>query len=236
MSPLTQEIFKAYAHAENPKEACGFILGIDGREEFFPVPNSHSDPERFFTIRPEHWVAATAKGKLLSIVHSHTKGDARSSTADKVMCESSRLPWHIYSTLYDQWSYLQPSGFKPPLLEREFIFGVLDCYTLIRDYFAERHQITIKDYYRDDPEFYKKGINPYEDNFRAEGFVEVRDGLKVSDCFLIQIRSDLPNHAAIWVGNDLILHHLSGRLSNMQPYGGSYLKNTYKTLRHKSLV
>jgi cell wall-associated NlpC family hydrolase len=51
---------------------------------------------------------------------------------------------------------------------------------------------------------------------------------------LMQLSSSLPNHAAIYLGDQMILHHSQGRLSSRDVYGGYYWKNTALVLRHES--
>ncbi len=73
------------------------------------------------------------------------------------------------------------------------------------------------------------------DNFADAGFVVVEpDDLLVGDVFLMQVNSEVPNHAAIYLGDGLILHHLQGRLSSRDVYGGYWQKITTHTLRHQS--
>jgi cell wall-associated NlpC family hydrolase len=58
--------------------------------------------------------------------------------------------------------------------------------------------------------------------------------LQYGDAILMQLASPLPNHAAVYLGDQLILHHLQGRLSSRDLYGGYYLKSTARVLRHES--
>ena len=46
--------------------------------------------------------------------------------------------------------------------------------------------------------------------------------------------SPLPNHAAIYLGDQQVLHHVQGRLSSRDVYGGYYGKSTACALRHES--
>lgn len=60
--------------------------------------------------------------------------------------------------------------------------------------------------------------NLYTEGFPEAGFVAVGTDaeLQTGDVILMQIRSKngVPNHAAIYLGDGLILHHLHGRLSS----------------------
>ncbi|WP_346729217.1 NlpC/P60 family protein, partial [Enterobacter bugandensis] len=41
------------------------------------------------------------------------------------------------------------------------------------------------------------------------------------------------NHAAVYVGDNIILHHLFGHLSSRTPYGKYYRDRTVRVVRHK---
>jgi cell wall-associated NlpC family hydrolase len=43
-----------------------------------------------------------------------------------------------------------------------------------------------------------------------------------------------PNHIAVYIGNEMILHHGHGRLSRRDIYGGFWQKHTTHHLRHKT--
>ena len=77
----------------------------------------------------------------------------------------------------------------------------------------------------------------YLDNFKNEGFNEIEiDDLQFGDAFLMQLESPVPNHAGIYIGENLVLHHVQGRLSSRDVYklGGDYHRATAKVLRHES--
>ncbi|UQM35201.1 C40 family peptidase (plasmid) [Acinetobacter baumannii] len=77
-------------------------------------------------------------------------------------------------------------------------------------------------------------INKYEE----VGLVDVTNQpLQYGDILFIQTDgSGNPNHAAIYVGTEKILHHCEGRLSRYDAYvyGSYWLKHTVKQMRHKS--
>lgn len=75
----------------------------------------------------------------------------------------------------------------------------------------------------------------YTDNYRAAGFEPVGGDMQRGDLILMQIRSknQVPNHAAVYLGDGLILHHLYGRLSSRDVWGGYWRECHRMTLRHK---
>ena len=50
----------------------------------------------------------------------------------------------------------------------------------------------------------------------------------------MKLDSVVPNHAAIYLDDMIILHHVQGRLSSRDVYGGYYQKVTELCLRHES--
>lgn len=220
----------AHAEAESPREACGLVVKIDGVDTYHPCRNM-AEHDQQFVMHPEDYAAADAAGEIVAVVHSHPNLPAEPSQADRVSCEASGLPWWIVSLPSKEWAYLAPEGYKAPLIGRLFYHGVLDCYSLIRDWYQEERGITLPDFERQH-EWWFKGGDLYRDNFAKAGFVKVFDEPQVGDVMLMQILSNVPNHGAIYLGNNLILHHLSGRLSAREVYGGYYLKHTVAVLRY----
>jgi cell wall-associated NlpC family hydrolase len=60
-------------------------------------------------------------------------------------------------------------AFELPYVGREFVFGVVDCYTLCRDWYNREFGLNLNDYDRRD-KFWLRGENLYLDNFAKEGF------------------------------------------------------------------
>ena len=90
------------------------------------------------------------------------------------------------------------------------------------------------EYHRRD-KWWEKGENMYLDNFKKEGMREVEmNDLKYGDILLMKLDSIVPNHAAIYLDEMIILHHVQGRLSSRDVYGGYYQKVTELCLRHES--
>ena len=94
--------------------------------------------------------------------------------------------------------------------------------------------IKLNDYFRQS-EWWYKGENLYLDNFAKEGFREIKEEeLRYGDILLMCIVSNVPNHAAIFLEGNIVLHHIQGRLSSRDVYSGYYRKATAKRLRHES--
>lgn len=240
MTPANLEKIRLHAESVFPNECCGLLYVKRGREYYEPCKNLYepckniADDGLYFMIDPQDSSRVDDMGTITCVVHSHCYKNALPTQADLVGCEASGLPWLIYALPTHQVHEFLPSGYKAPLVGRNFCHGLLDCYSLVRDYYAEIG-IVIDDYRRDF-EWWLKDQNLYIENFKSQGFVEVdRETIRTHDAVLMRIGSPVPNHAAVYLGDGVILQHLSNRLSSRDVYGGWFDKVTTHVLRHKSL-
>jgi hypothetical protein len=78
----------------------------------------------------------------------------------------------------------------------------------------------------------------FEKNFADQGFIPVDKPGKAGDFILMQLQAPFPNHAAVLSKpeQNLFYHHLMGRLSEENVYGGYWQKCTSQVLRHRELM
>jgi proteasome lid subunit RPN8/RPN11 len=229
---IKDEIWQA-AEQSYPQEMCGFIVAKKRKSKFIQCANISPELNSFI-MDPRGIINAEEQGKLIMIVHSHCNESAQPSQSDEVGCELSGIPWLIVSLPTRQTYEWKPKGYEAPLEGRKFSHGVLDCYTLLKDFYSKELNISIPDFHRDYA-WWKKGANLYLENFGKAGFVKV-DDQKIHDVVLMQMDSPVPNHAGILLDKNQFIHHLEGHLSCKQVYGGFWRKNTWCTLRHKELL
>lgn len=234
---------RLHAQAEYPRESCGLVIVLKGRKRYVPCKNAAQGTEHF-VLPADEYAAAEDLGEVVAVVHSHPDAPAAASQADLVSCEASGLPWHIVrvdlidgAPVAGEMSTIEPTGYRAPLIGREFSHGVLDCYQLIVDWYAQERGITLPQFSRAD-EWWNDGKSDlYTDGFPKAGFVRLPEGgaPEKGDVILMQIRAKngVPNHAAIYLGDGLMLHHMHGRLSSRDLYGGWYLESTRAVLRYQ---
>lgn len=249
---------EVHSIAEYPRESCGVVVADGSKQKYIRCRNA-ADNRDDFRISGQDWAAAEDQGRILAIVHSHINITATPSEADRVSCEASGLPWYICAVwkhpeddepYIHEWHSLVPDGYKAPLVGRSFAHGVLDCYTLIQDFYDRELGITLPGFNRPDdwwaiPEYGEI----YLDNFSLAGFSPVSDGPRYGDVLLMQYRSDRTNHGGVFIGDrqlmseplpyivpDAMLHHAMPRLSERVSYHGYWSSITRMIIRHARMI
>jgi hypothetical protein len=224
----------AHAVQELPRESCGVVIVFKGKHKYIPCVNDSVETNQF-SMNPKSFADAEDLGEIVYIVHSHPYTTNKPSMQDLVNIERSNVPWLIVNPHTKEYTITNPSGYIAPLIGRQFHHGILDCYTLIRDYYKQELNIQIPDYQRED-KWWLLGHNLYLDNFESADFEFVTDdSLKPHDVIFMQLGSSTVNHAGIFTTEGYLLHHIMGRLSSKDIYSGYYRNITTHIVRHKEL-
>ena len=96
-------------------------------------------------LDPADYAAVEDKGEIVAVIHSHPTTNHNPSPADRVACEQSGLPWHIVNPNTENWGYCEPEGFELPYVGREFSHGVVDCYSLCRDWYKREFGLQLRE-------------------------------------------------------------------------------------------
>jgi len=238
-----KKVINDHANECYPKESCGVIVG----KEYIPCTNVSLDDNQF-EIDVIDLVGAAKEGKILAYCHSHPDGTTAPSQPDRVQMNLHGLPWII--TDGENVELHKPDGYQAPLLGREYHHGLMDCFTLVKDYYQRELGITLNDYERKDEWWTDAKSKPlYLDNFKKEGFVEV-DTIQKHDLILCRLgRTAHVNHALIFIGDGtlksehtedvisdcLVLHHPYNQMSLREMYSEAWQRRAAIIIRHKSM-
>ena len=228
-----KDVALAHAKEQDPKESCGLLIEIKGKEKYFACKNLSTYSQQCFIIDPDDFVKAEESGNILAVIHSHPITPPIASQADKISCENSELPWHIVNPKTEQWGYYEPTGYKPPLIGRHWVWGITDCWALVRDWYEETKGIILCDWDRPTTpeEFIADPM--FERCAWRTGFRQLRpeEKLENGDLLFMSIMATGLNHVAIFLDGD-VLHHLADRTSCKEPYNQWLLKCTGMRLRY----
>ena len=116
------------------------------------------------------------------------------------------------------------------LIGRQWEYGKQDCFSLLRDYYA-RIGVEIPDFPR--PESLSSVESIFLKHAHAVGFERVLfDDRLLHDVLIMRLGTKNPMHAAIYVGDDKILHQRMNGLSAVEPLGRYYRSSVAAVFRH----
>lgn len=97
-----------HVEAAAPLEACGLVVEIEGSVLFWPCRNLCDEPG-LFALDPEDYLKAEEAGTVMAVVHSHVSDNLEASDLDQENCDLTGVPWHIVSTVTDEWITIRPA-------------------------------------------------------------------------------------------------------------------------------
>lgn len=243
ISATLRDSIARHALESYPNECCGLVVA----GEYLPCPNASATPTEAFSIPAECFAEAEDKGTVEAVIHSHPGGRAQPSEHDLTVCESLGVPLWVIVSLgaqangsvgIDNWYEFGPSGFEVPLLGVQFSHGTNDCYGLIRRYYWQTYGLALQDFPRGGHWWDDGESDLYTQGYATAGFESL--GLLVEpqpgDVLLMKIhsRNNVPNHAAVYLGGDVIIHHTWGALSRRDQLP-RYRDYVTHILRHKEV-
>lgn len=210
-----------------PQEAVGYVVeGI-----YFPLENVHPDPVDNFLVSESD--SFTLLELDYTLAHSHCmasfKEDPRTpSLSDMQGQKDTAVLWGIVHCDGENVSEILYFG-KPtlvPLLGRSYIRNVYDCFTLSRDYYAQKRILTNE---CPRPPNWEEW-NPYFllQELEKTPFEEIpKENVVEGDLLVFRIAAPQPNHFGIALGGDKFMHHLANRVScvdSISKWHNQYIK------------
>lgn len=226
-------ILDIHKHFEDnyPREGCGIVAVQKGKSKWFPCTNIAEDNEDF-VIDSKEYLKIHRTSDIIGIVHSHPDATCEASESDIAHCNTLGVPYYIFSYPNMELNILTPKKNFTELYGRQYEFGVQDCFEAARDY-LEKTGIYIKSRILFEDNWWKKDLNYFCDEMMQEwGFKKIdTEELTKNDIVTFSIRSDVPNHCGVFLGNDIFYHHAENRLScreNLYPFWVTYLDRAYR--------
>lgn len=202
------EDFKEHAKREFPKEAVGIVKN----GQYIPLENKSSDPTVAFVTNFDIF-----DDDVTEILHSHTDGTFRPSYDDMKTQISLGIPMGIVGMYGDiesnEYNFSKPyyvGNLRADYLGLPYIFGINDCYSLVRNWYYTNKNIELIDFPRR-WEFWKTQ-NLLMDNVLSAGFKEISiNEVDTGDVFFCTFHGygKNPVHMGVYVGDNMIEHHPS---------------------------
>lgn len=213
---------------EYPREGCGVIAVHKGKALWFPCKNIAADDEDF-KFSSKEYLTIKSKHDIIAIIHSHPDAESTPSDLDKAVCDTLGIPYYIFSYPEMDLSIYTPKEHKKPLVGREYLFGVSDCYEASKSWYLENgYNVPNREPYEDD--WWLKGLNYFtEEHLEEKGMIKT-DLPEVGTFLVFSVNSSVPNHCGVYLGNDLFFHHAVNRLScreNLYPFWIQHLTGMY---------
>ncbi|MDY6957807.1 MAG: NlpC/P60 family protein [Halobacteriota archaeon] len=218
-----------------PEESCGLFVQYENNPiEFLSLPNIAEDREKTFEIDPVLFYKIEKQYQIKAVLHSHTDYP-HASKKDMITQQNMNIPWGIINFHKGAPREVFFFGEQLPiqdLVGRPFYHGVYDCYGVIRDFYR-MCGITMIDHPRGFRWWNLKGPNLLLDHYKDNGFDKVDEkSIQPGDVVFMTIGGRQVNHAAVYIGENIILHHLVNRLSRREPYTNWKRRSNF-IVRHK---
>jgi proteasome lid subunit RPN8/RPN11 len=215
-----------------PEECCGMIV----KGKYIPSINISEDPERHFRISREAMIETYKNKNVEAIIHSHIDYP-HASEADMRNQEAMNIPWGIAFVNDGKKGGIHFWGKQlsvMQLMERPFIHGIYDCYSLVADFYKLNFKMDLPVVPREYG-WWEQGKDLLRDGFEAAGFKPVAIACKMGDILLFKMRQPKLSHCMLHIGDDELIHHARNRLSTNVNVYKPIVKRANLILRHKDL-
>ncbi len=214
----TRKQVRELCRAEPTIEICGLLVYHLNEIKAFKCRNSSENPKENFTIHPKDYLKISLSGdEIVGIFHSHILNNNEFSLPDKINSSGLNLKSLLYCIETDSFLEFTPEGYRSPYIGREFIWGEQDCLSLVIDYYNNELKLNISGIFDNrDANIFTIAKNGWDftsnkDRYNKYGFIKVDENIynlifKKNDLILIKSENNIPNHAAIYLGGNKILH------------------------------
>lgn len=234
---------------EAPFECCGLIVKNErNKPTVFPCENVSNDKEDNYRISAEDYLSASELGDVEAVYHSHPKeSHCDNFTPLDLVNEGHGLEVILYLLHKNKFLLSSSNNYLNKYLERDYVAGITDCYTLLTDFYKDELDIHVKHYdytvfdFFNEENWKSEKESPFDAYFKDEGFEEVEyEDIKMYDVLLFKnVNKFAPTfscHMAMYVGSQTMMHQPFNRVSELSPFTSRHLRFVTKIIRHKKLL
>lgn len=218
MSEQAVRDLRAHAIEAFPEECLGIVLR-DGT--YRRMENAAPDRQLAACLRRSDYIDLFETGQLRAVCHSHPNAPDCPSEADMRAQIELMVPFVICATngqaTAEPFCWGDELEDDRDLVGRPFRHGVEDCYDLVRSWWWTERGVRLPNYPRQwewwtDRRPGERDL--YARYFEQAGFrrIEAHE-VQPGDCWMAAVRSEVPNHAGIYLDDGLCLHHPSSGLA-----------------------
>lgn len=213
LSPQQEATIRKASRGGLQQEACGFILSTG---EVWRTTNVHETPADAFRIDPAMFAKAEEIG-VKAVWHSHATYDGLSPADQAAVRADGELAWVVYCLRTDAFHIVDPQE-RGPLIGRTFSYGILDCYSLVRDALWRHHDIELPAWKRGPwGEWGEPDFTVFDEQVEKHCRQVGAERLLPGD--IVFMGKDHTNHIGVLTAPDRLLHHMADRRSEEVVYG-----------------
>ena len=179
-------------------------------------------------------VAQELSGKTCAVIIQKDDDQVLTMTdEERAEMNSLKLPFVFIGSTRDISEAYLPDRFTEnhSYLNRPFLHGVFDCYSMVRDFYLREWGLWLPANIQRTYGWWEEGENLYVDGAPQYGFEPVTDMAR-HDLLVLKF-GPVPNHGAIYLGNNKLLHHVGGRFSCIEEMTRTYKQSIAIVYRNR---
>jgi cell wall-associated NlpC family hydrolase len=151
---------------------------------------------------------------------------------DRAEMNLQKIPTVLIGSNKDVFKWYIPDRYfeNKGYLNRLYLYGIFDCYTIVHDYYSREWNLWLPNNMSRPYGWWDKAKNLYFEN--KPDWVQESSSIQRYDTIIFNINDEsLPNHAAVYLGNGKMLHHLETRFSCIEELTTNWKTKIYSVFR-----
>lgn len=229
-----KRFIKNHALENLSEEICGFVVEDKNEIICIKCANAAENKSIDFQISLEDYLNAKSLYNILYIYHSHVDDSDDFSEKDKLYSNEICINYILYHLKSDTFKVYESKDLGRKYIGRFYKHKKYDCFTLIKDYCKQELNIDLKY----DTDFFDNAstdvnvLEEVEKYYSGNNFTKILDqNLKKNDILLLNGVNKTPNHFAVYLDDNKILHQPINSFSRIDNYCNFYKRNTVGVYR-----